>query len=58
MEFLSHHEIAFAAKNVREDQDALQELLGLGSRSTPTTVIDDEVIVGFDRKRISQLLGI
>jgi glutaredoxin len=27
-----------------------------GSRSTPTTVIDDEVIVGFDPERLDQLL--
>ena len=58
MEFLSQHGIQFTDKNVREDQTALEELLALGSRSTPTTVIDGEVIVGFDRKRISELLGI
>ncbi len=27
-----------------------------GSRSTPTTVIDDEVIVGFDPDRLDQLI--
>ena len=27
-----------------------------GSRSTPTTVVDDEVIVGFDPERLDQLL--
>ncbi len=27
-----------------------------GSRSTPTTVIDDEVIVGFDPERLDKLL--
>ena len=58
MEFLSQHGIEFTGKNIREDQVALEELLALGSRSTPTTVIDGEVIVGFDRKRISDLLGI
>jgi glutaredoxin len=28
-----------------------------GSRSTPTTIIDDEVIVGFDPERLDQLLA-
>ncbi len=26
------------------------------SRSTPTTVVDDEVIIGFDPERLDQLL--
>jgi glutaredoxin len=43
---------------VRADQEALEELLALGSRSTPTTVIDGEVIIGYDRHRISERLGI
>ena len=28
----------------------------MNSQSTPTTVIDDEVIIGFDKERISELL--
>jgi hypothetical protein len=28
-----------------------------GSRSTPTTIVDDEVIVGFDPERLDQLLA-
>ena len=46
----------FIAKNIREDQQALEELLKLGFRATPITVIDGEVIVGFDRGRIERLL--
>ncbi len=48
----------FVAKNIQEDQQALEELLKLGFRATPVTVIDGEVIVGFDRERIEGLLGI
>lgn len=58
MEFLSRHNIAFVDKDIRKDPQALQELIDLGSNATPTTVIDGEVIVGFDRRRISELLGI
>jgi len=50
--------VEFTAKNVREDQQALEELLKLGVRATPVTVIDGEVVVGFDRGRIERLLGI
>ena len=56
--FLSQKGIQFTAKNIREDQQALEELLKLGVRATPVTVIDGEVIVGFDRGKIERLLGI
>ena len=45
-------------KNVREDQEALKELLGMGYQSTPVTLIDGEAIVGFDQGRIEKLLGL
>ena len=45
-------------KNVREDPAALKELLALGYQSTPVTLIDGEAIVGFDREKIEQLLGL
>ncbi len=48
----------FIEKNIREDQQALEELLKLGFRATPVTVVDGEVVVGFDRGRIERLLGI
>ncbi len=48
----------FVEKNIREDQQALEELLKLGFRATPITVVDGEVVVGFDRGRIERLLGI
>ncbi len=58
MEFLSQHGIAFTNKNIRKEVGAVEEVIELGSRSTPTTVIDGEVIIGFDKQRISELLGI
>ncbi len=48
----------FVAKNIREDQQALEELMKLGVRATPVTVIDGEMVVGFDRGKIERLLGI
>jgi hypothetical protein len=45
-------------KNVREDQEALKELLGMGYQSTPVTLIDGESIVGFDQDKIEKLLGL
>jgi hypothetical protein len=45
-------------RNVSEDPSALQELVETyKSRGTPTIVIGDEVIIGFDRGRIDALLA-
>ena len=58
MEFLSQRNIDFIEKNIRTDLDAIQEMVEMNSQSTPTIVIDDEVIIGFDKERISELLGL
>ncbi len=36
----------------------MQELQKLGSMSTPTTVIGEQVIMGFDARRIKQALDL
>ncbi len=58
MEYLSCHGVRFTARDIRAHPAALEELLGLGSRSTPTTLIDGEVVIGFDRRKLDQLLGL
>jgi glutaredoxin len=50
--------VQFVEKNIREDQQALEELLKLGVRATPVTIIDGEMVVGFDRAKLEQLLGL
>jgi glutaredoxin len=55
---LSQKGIAFIDKNIQEDHAALEELLKLGYRATPVTVIDGEVVVGFDRGKLERLLGL
>jgi hypothetical protein len=50
--------VKFTEKNVRADPDAIGELVEMNSQSTPTTVIDGEIIIGFDRQRISEKLGL
>jgi len=52
MEFLSQHGIEFEAKDVREDLGALRELVALGSRSTPTIVVGEEVMIGFEPDKL------
>ncbi len=36
----------------------MDELMRLGVATPPVTVIDGEVVVGFDRKRLATLLGL
>ena len=35
----------------------MEELVKIGVMTTPVTVIDGQVVVGFDRKRLEDLLG-
>ncbi len=51
--------MAFTAKNVAEDEAARAELLArTGRLAVPVVVVDDEVIVGFDRGRLTRILGL
>jgi glutaredoxin len=57
-EFLTAHGVAYEARNIAEDPQAMDELTRLGVATTPVTVIDGEIVVGFDRKRLAALLGL
>ncbi len=57
-EFLTQHGIAFQARNILEDPAAMNELIRLGVATTPVTVIDGEIVVGFDPKGLAALLGL
>jgi glutaredoxin 3 len=55
-EFLSQNKIEFADRNVAADEAALNELEKLGYMTTPVTVVDGQVVVGFDRDKLQKLL--
>ena len=56
-EFLSQNRIEFTDRNIAAEEAALAELEKLGYMTTPVTVIDGEVVVGFDRAKLERLLG-
>ena len=56
-EYLSQRNVPFVERDIMNDQTAMDELLKLGVLTTPVTVIDGEVVVGFDRTRFEKLLG-
>ena len=47
----------YTEKDVDADAAARQEMLDLGASATPVTVIDGEVVIGFDEESIDELLG-
>jgi glutaredoxin len=55
-EFLSQNKVDFMERNIAADETALGELEKLGYLTTPVTVIDGEVVVGFDVAKLSSLL--
>ena len=49
--------MAFEERDVSHDYGAVRELVETyHSRATPTVVIGDEVVIGFDPERIDELL--
>jgi glutaredoxin 3 len=58
-EFLSSRGVAYREVNVAEDLEGREELLRrTGQLAVPVTVIDDEVVVGFNRPKLTELLGL
>ncbi len=55
-EFLSQNKIEFVDRNIAGDEAAFAELEKLGYMTTPVTVIDGQVVVGFDRDKLEKLL--
>ena len=58
-EFLKEHNIEFEDIDVSEDEKALQEMIQKsGQLGVPVIEIDGQIVVGFDKARISELLNI
>ena len=58
-EFFDEKGIAYTDYNVLTDLEKRQEMVNVsGQMGVPVIVIDDEVMVGFDEARVSELLGI
>ncbi|MDD5543477.1 MAG: glutaredoxin family protein [Acidobacteriia bacterium] len=55
-EFLSQKKIDFTDRNIAADETALKEIEKLGYMTTPVILVDDQVVVGFDRPKLENLL--
>lgn len=47
----------YTERDVDSDVGARQEMMDFGAQGTPVTVIDGEVVIGFDEESIDELLG-
>ena len=63
-EFLSREGHPFEVRNIEDDDAAYDELMKLGARSVPVTVIAadradhaDQVVTGFDQARLRDALA-
>ncbi len=58
-EFLKENNIEFEDINVAEDAQAREEMINKTNQmGVPVIDIDGEIVIGFDKEKISNLLGI
>ena len=58
-EFFQEHGVVYEEKDVAKDEEAREHMIRRsGQLGVPVIEIGDEVVVGFDRAKLSQLLGI
>lgn len=49
--------VEFEERDISRDESAVEELKSYGSHSTPTVVVGEHVLVGFNPKRLDQILS-
>ena len=58
-QFLKENNIEFEDVDVSSNQTAAQEMISKsGQMGVPVLDIDGQIVVGFDKKKIKQLLGL
>lgn len=55
--FLARREVPFLEKNINSDRAAQRELEQLDVQAVPVTVYGTEVIVGYNRNRLTAIFG-
>ena len=58
-EFLKEHNIKFKEIDVSQNKEALEEMIKkAGKMEVPVVEIDGQIVVGFDKEKITKLLKI
>ena len=55
--YLSRKGFPFTERNVSEDREALKNLVGMGFRTTPVTVIGESRVVGYSTAKLDEALA-
>jgi glutaredoxin len=55
-EFLSRNKISFVEKDINVDEEARVELANRNIKGVPTFFIGDDVVIGFDKQKILDLV--
>ena len=55
--FLDSMSVNYTEKNVSTDAEARKELIKKGFMGVPVIMVDEEVVQGFDKARLQELLG-
>jgi glutaredoxin-like YruB-family protein len=56
-EYLKNKNVTFTVKDISKSKEDMKELVETyHSQSTPTTVINGQVVIGFNKDRIDKLL--
>jgi glutaredoxin len=56
-EFLSQRGVVFTERDITTDPSAVEELEKLSAMTTPVIVVNGEVVIGFNRARLEELLS-
>lgn len=57
-EYLSEKGVEFEEKNVSTDTEARKHLISKGIMGVPVIYVEDEMIQGFDKNKLNELLGL
>jgi hypothetical protein len=56
-ELLSRERQTFTVRNIEDDPEAYDELLAMGFKVVPVTIIDGQAIKGYDERALRQALA-
>jgi len=56
-EFLSRERQTFTVRNIEDEPDAYDELISMGFRVVPVTIIDGHAITGYDERALRHALA-
>ena len=58
-QFLKEHDVEFEEVDVSQDRNALEEMIRKsGQMGVPVVEVNNQIVVGFDREKISKLLNL